>query len=172
MILILLFSFQSTFHYDSGYWNDTTEYNLPGGETGFDSQDQVADLLEHVLLQDLSWYQDLQSLMGNTATPHWVVTSRRRWLVHRPPYRPNVIRKGSIFCVLLVPHLKQGWTSLVTSHLTAPVAIHESGLVQGNIMMTPVRVETRQFTWQTMKPNTSKPWATSCCSETKNAWKL
>jgi len=28
-----------TFHYDSKYWSDKTEYNLPGGETGFDSQE-------------------------------------------------------------------------------------------------------------------------------------
>ena len=28
-----------TFHYDSEYWSDKNEYNLPGGETGFDSQE-------------------------------------------------------------------------------------------------------------------------------------
>ena len=27
-----------TFHYDSKYWSDKNEYNLPGGETGFDIQ--------------------------------------------------------------------------------------------------------------------------------------
>ncbi|XP_020617312.1 uncharacterized protein LOC110055274 [Orbicella faveolata] len=30
---------KSTFHYNSAYWNDRNEYNLPGGETGFDSQE-------------------------------------------------------------------------------------------------------------------------------------
>ena len=30
---------QSTFHYDSKYWSDKTEYKLPGGEAGFDSQE-------------------------------------------------------------------------------------------------------------------------------------
>jgi len=30
---------QSTFHYDSEYWSDKIEYKLPGGETGFDSQE-------------------------------------------------------------------------------------------------------------------------------------
>ncbi|KAL9954490.1 hypothetical protein ACROYT_G042038 [Oculina patagonica] len=29
----------NTFHYNSGYWNDTQEYNIPGGETGFDTQE-------------------------------------------------------------------------------------------------------------------------------------
>jgi len=28
-----------TFHYDSKYWSDKNEYNIPGGETGFDSQE-------------------------------------------------------------------------------------------------------------------------------------
>ena len=28
---------QRTFHYDSNYWSNKVEYNLPGGETGFDS---------------------------------------------------------------------------------------------------------------------------------------
>ena len=31
--------FQNTFHYNSAYWSDKSEYNLPGGETGFDSQE-------------------------------------------------------------------------------------------------------------------------------------
>ena len=30
---------QETFHYNSPYWNDKNEYNLPGGETGFDSKE-------------------------------------------------------------------------------------------------------------------------------------
>ena len=31
--------FQSTFHYRSNYWSNTTEYNTAGGETGFDLQE-------------------------------------------------------------------------------------------------------------------------------------
>ena len=30
---------QETFHYDSALWSDKNKYNLPGGETGFDSQE-------------------------------------------------------------------------------------------------------------------------------------
>ena len=30
---------QSTFHYDSKFWSNKTEFNLPGGETGFDNQE-------------------------------------------------------------------------------------------------------------------------------------
>jgi len=36
---VFTFPPQSTFHRDSGYWSDKNEYNLPGGETGFDSQE-------------------------------------------------------------------------------------------------------------------------------------
>ena len=36
---LLLIISQSTFHYKSSYWNDKSEYNLPGGQTGFDTQE-------------------------------------------------------------------------------------------------------------------------------------
>ena len=32
-------SFQTTFHYNAGYWSNYEEYNLPGGKTGFDKQE-------------------------------------------------------------------------------------------------------------------------------------
>ena len=32
-------SFQATFRYDSHYWSDKNQYNIPGGRTGFDSQE-------------------------------------------------------------------------------------------------------------------------------------
>ncbi|XP_066024844.1 uncharacterized skeletal organic matrix protein 5-like [Pocillopora verrucosa] len=30
---------KATFQYDSGYWSDKNEYNIPGGRTGFDSRE-------------------------------------------------------------------------------------------------------------------------------------
>ncbi|XP_022793202.1 uncharacterized skeletal organic matrix protein 5-like [Stylophora pistillata] len=30
---------KATFHYDSHYWSDENEYNVPGGRSGFDSQE-------------------------------------------------------------------------------------------------------------------------------------
>ncbi|XP_027060571.1 uncharacterized skeletal organic matrix protein 5-like [Pocillopora damicornis] len=30
---------KTTFHYNAGYWSNNEEYNLPGGETGFDKQE-------------------------------------------------------------------------------------------------------------------------------------
>ena len=38
-LFFFLFFFQKTFHYDSTYWSNRSEYNLSGGETGFDSQE-------------------------------------------------------------------------------------------------------------------------------------
>ncbi len=37
----LIFSIlpQTTFHYNSTYWSDKNKYNLPGGKTGFDTQE-------------------------------------------------------------------------------------------------------------------------------------
>ena len=34
-----LLSLQQTFHYDSDFWKNKNDFNLPGGETGFDSQE-------------------------------------------------------------------------------------------------------------------------------------
>ena len=34
-----LFFIKKTFHYTSVYWSDTNEYNLRGGETGFDTRE-------------------------------------------------------------------------------------------------------------------------------------
>ena len=36
---IVFFSSQQTFHYDADLWENNNEHNLPGGETGFDSQE-------------------------------------------------------------------------------------------------------------------------------------
>ena len=36
---VFIFFSQSTFHYSSSYWSNKTEYNIPGGETGFDAQE-------------------------------------------------------------------------------------------------------------------------------------
>ena len=35
----LPFVLQQTFHYDSDFWKNKNEFNLPGGETGFNSQE-------------------------------------------------------------------------------------------------------------------------------------
>ena len=55
----------------------------------------------------------LWSLTANTAPHHSVVTSGRRWLVHRPPYRTNVTRKGSMLSAAINQILKQELVSPV-----------------------------------------------------------
>ena len=39
MMASVFFFSQNTFHYNSGYWSDYNEYNVVGGETGFDTQE-------------------------------------------------------------------------------------------------------------------------------------
>ena len=36
---LICYFHQDTFHYSSEYWINTKEYNLPGGETGFDAEE-------------------------------------------------------------------------------------------------------------------------------------
>ncbi len=98
------------------------------------------------------------SLMDNTVPPHWVVTRGRRWLVHRPPYRPIVTRKGSMQLVATPPWVKRESVSLVTTVMTVFNVTPESDLVQEGYRMTPTRVETRHVAHQIMEANTSKPW--------------
>ena len=107
------------------------------------------------------------SLTGNTAPPHWAVTSGRRWLVHRPLCKTTVTRKGSMLWVLIVHIRKQESASLITSKMTAVLVTQESGLVLEDILMTPTRVETWQRTHQTMETKTSRPWVTSWCTKTQ-----
>ena len=38
-ITFLFSTFQKTFHYDSKFWSDKNVFNLPGGKTGFDSEE-------------------------------------------------------------------------------------------------------------------------------------
>ena len=96
------------------------------------------------------------SLTANTASPHWVVTRGRSWLVHKPPYRPTVTRKG------LTPSVvKQDSVSSVTNTIIVAPVTPESALVLEEGMVTEARVEMRLHTHQTTETSTSKPWATS-----------
>ena len=107
------------------------------------------------------------SLMGNTATPHWVVTSGSHWLVLRPPCSTTVTRKGSMLLVLIVTILKQESVYLVTMKATAVLVTPELGLVLEENMITTTHVETKLGTGVIMVTSTSRLWATSWCSDKK-----
>ena len=111
------------------------------------------------------------SLMGNTAGPHWVVTSGSHWLVLRPPCRWTVTGKGSMLLVLIVTILKQESVYLVTMKATAVIVTPELGLVLEENMMTTTHVETKLGTGVIMVTSTSRLWATSWCSDKKTPWK-
>ena len=103
----------------------------------------------------------LWSLTGDTAPPHWVVTCGRSWLVHKPPYRPTVTRKGLTPSAVKIRILKQESVSSVTNTIIVAPVTPESALVLEEGMVTETRVEMRLHTHQTTETSTSKPWATS-----------
>ena len=110
----------------------------------------------------------LWSLMGNTATPHWVLTRGSHWLVLRPPYRKSVTRKGSMLCLKILVFPKPGSVSLVTTSAIAEPVTLELGLVLEEIMITTTHAETRLVCWgQIMARSISRQWDIFWCSKKK-----
>ena len=103
----------------------------------------------------------LWSLTGDTAPPHWVVTSGRRWLVHRPPYSPTVTRKGLMLSAAVNDVLKQELVSPVMKTTIVTRVTPGSGLALGESPITAVHVGMRLLIHQTMETSTSWPWVTS-----------
>ena len=112
----------------------------------------------------------LWSLMGNTATPRWVVTRGSRWLVLMHPCSTTVTRKGSMLLVIIVVIPKQESVSLVTSKTIAPLATLELDLALVESMMTATHVETRLHINQIMAISILRQWDTFWCSEKKLIW--
>ena len=100
-------------------------------------------------------------LTANTAPHHSVVTSGRRWLVHRPPYRTNVTRKGSMLSAAINQILKQELVSPVMRSTIVSGVTPGSGLAQGEPPITAIHVGMRLLIHQTMETSTSRPWVTS-----------
>ena len=83
------------------------------------------------------------SLIGNTATPHWVVKRGGPWLAEQLPYSATATWKGSMLRLRTGPP-KQESVSLPTKEKIATTVTPELGLVQKGILMTPTRVVTKQ----------------------------
>ena len=105
------------------------------------------------------------SLTVNTATPQWVVTRGRRWLVLRLPCRTTVTRKGLMHSSMFGTIREHELVSWLIRKMTAWLVTPESGLVREDTKITPKRVETKQRTGQIKEIDTSKPWVTSWCSD-------
>ena len=101
------------------------------------------------------------SLRANTAPPHLVVTRGRSWLVHRPPYRPTVTRKGSMLSAALNYIPRPELVSQAMKQMIVCFVTPESVLVLEDTVMAQTRVEMRLNTHQTTDTGTSRPWATS-----------
>ena len=112
----------------------------------------------------------LWSLMGNTATPHWVVTRGSHWLVLRHPCSTTVTRKGSMLLVLVVSLPKQESVLLVTTKTHAPLVTLELDLVLEDILMIEIHVETRLQALQIMATSILRQWGIFWCCEKKLIW--
>ena len=99
------------------------------------------------------------SLTGNTAPLRWVVTHGRSWLAHRPLFNTTAIKKDSIPFARLM--LKQESVSSAITKMLALLVIPGLGLVQEDIQMTLLTVETRRSTGRIMGTDSLKPWDTS-----------
>ena len=113
----------------------------------------------------------LWSLMGNTATPRWVVTRGSHWLVLRPPCSSTVTRKDLMLLVtiiLVIP--KQESVSLVTNKMIAPLATLELDLAPEDILIITTHVVTRLQPLQIMVLSISRQWDIFWCSEKKLIW--
>ena len=105
----------------------------------------------------------LWSLMGNTATPHWVVTSGCRWLVLMPHCSGTVKRKGSTQSVPWVIVPKQESVFSATIKQIAMNVTPDWGLGAEGTTMKQIHVEI----WITTKKKdwASRQWGISWCSE-------
>ena len=105
----------------------------------------------------------LWSLMGNTAAPHWVVTSGCRWLVLMPHCSWTVKRKGSTQSVPWVAVPKQESVFSATIKQIAMNVTPDWGLGAEGTTMKQIHVEI----WITTKKKDWAPrqWGISWCSE-------
>ena len=84
------------------------------------------------------------SLMGNTAPPHWVVTSGKSWLARKAHYSTTATKKGSMLFVVGVKILKPDLVLLATTRMSVPRATQGSDLAQGVPLTIRTLVVTRQ----------------------------
>ena len=107
----------------------------------------------------------LWSLMGNTATPHWVVTSGCRWLqVLMPHCSWTVKRKGSMLNVPWVAVPKQESVFSATMKRIAMRVTPDWGLgAEGTSIIGGIHVEIWIIT--RIKDWASRQWGISWCSE-------
>ena len=107
------------------------------------------------------------SLMGNTATPHWVVTSGSPWLVLMLPCSALVTGKDSMQSVPWLHAPKQESVSLVTrTGIATPVTPGSvSALEEIMTILTHVETTLTLYMAEIMGISILKPWDTFWYSE-------
>ena len=94
------------------------------------------------------------SLMGNTAPPHWVVTSGKSWLVRKDHYSTTAKKKGLMSFVVGVGILKPELVLLAKTRIVVARATQGSDLAQKGTLTPQTRVVTRPLSIQIMETNT------------------
>ena len=106
----------------------------------------------------------LWSLMGNTAAPHWVVTSGCRWLDLMPHCSWTVKRKGSTPSVprVAVPKQESVFSATIiriAMHVTPDWSLGAEGTTMIGGIHVEICIITRKKDWA------SRQWDISWCSE-------
>ena len=172
---------QNTVHHNAGHWSDYNEYNLVGGETGFDSQETKLPTYWKTSFSKICFGMKIgqkfnfiivnkqaDSLYSLIADGQYRATSlgrdatslgRDTWkklIGSQASLQPNCNKEGfNVFFVFIITNLKQESVCLVTTKTIVKARIRESGLVLEVLLLTTIRVETK----------TSEPWDTFWSSE-------
>ena len=176
-------SFQTTFHYNAGYWSNYEEYNLPGGKTGFDKQEtklptywntsfsklclgmKIGQHIQFIVIN-----KQAHSLYSLIADEHYHSTSlgRGTWkklIASKPLYSATATGKGSMSFLVKRKVLKQELVSLPTTRTIVTRVTQGLDLAQEGCTTTLTHVVTKPCTTQIMVINILKPWDTSWYNE-------
>ena len=177
---------KTTFHYDSNLWGDKTNHNLAGGMTGFDLNEtklptywntpfskiclgmKIGQQINFIAIDKTA--NSLYSLIAdgqyrNTALG---LDTWKKLICSNASLQTNCTKEGfnaaSAFS-------KARIGILGNEQVTVTALIQESGLALEDILMTVTRVETRQMvtTFRIMEKNTSRPWGTYWCNDSKSS---
>ena len=176
-------SFQTTFHYNAGYWSNYEEYNLPGGKTGFDKQEtklptywntsfsklclgmKIGQQLQFIVIN-----KQAHSLYSLIADEHYHSTSlgRGTWkklIGSQASLQRTATGKGSMSFLVKRKVLKQELVSLPTTRTIVTRVTQGLDLAQEGCTTTLTHVVTKPYTTQIMVINILKPWDTSWYNE-------
>ena len=151
---------QNTFHFDSKLWSNKREFNLPGGKTGLDSQEtklptywntpfskvclgmKIGQQIKFIVINKRA--TSLYSLIADRKYRHTSL-DRNAWktlIGSRASLQVNCNKQGFNAVCIFSRYSRAELASLRTTKTIAETVTPESGLVQQDILMIPLRVGT------------------------------